>query len=382
MVSPAATRLAKSASSSSLPLLVLSLPVTWLGRRGWTRRLLACAPILAALGLVSVAVLPASQLPATAAVAFLSGLGGAAFWILGDPILAGSTPPPCHTHIFALKFFVWIAGMAVGGAFGGWLPALLSPFGLAPAQSLAGTLLLLAVLDVTQAATFWSLPLSHHRSAAPSRADNQPATPIPWRLLLLLTVPEICVAIGYGSIKPYLSLFLVEGQGFATSVTGTTFAVAAAAGGLGTLALPGLIGRIGSLPAIVACRFVGSAAIGGWFIGLGAPLLVALICLNRRPSTAWKAPTSPPRSSGSRSRTAATSVDSMPSSGASARRPPRSPAARSRARPAVSASPSPSVSPAISSPPSGSASSSPASRHSAANGSPSPAQPRDGPRGG
>lgn len=265
-------------SASSLPLLLLSLPVTWLARRGWNRHLLALAPLLAGLGLALVAILPAGTLAATAAAAFLSGIGGAAFWPLGDPILAGTTPPRRRTHIFALKFFFWIVGMAAGGALGGVLPSLFAALGLSREHALAGVLLLLVPLDLAQTATFWSLPLP--RSAPPTVASTRAGQgPVPWPLLLALVVPEICVAVGYGSIKPFLSLFLVEGRGFTTAATGSVLALAAAAGGAGVLALPAIIGRFGSLSTIIACRLIGAASIALWFASLGAPPLVALICL-------------------------------------------------------------------------------------------------------
>lgn len=264
-------------AAASLPLLVLSLPAAWLARRGWHRHLLALAPLLAALGLGLVATLPASALPLTTAASFLSGLGGAAFWPLGDPILAGSTPAPRRTHVFALKFFVWIAGMAVGGALGGVLPGLLTDIGLDRSAALGGALFLLVGLDLAQAATFWSLPLAT-AEPPPTAAAAKSARP-PWPLLLALVLPELCVAVGYGSIRPFLSLFLVEGRGFSTASTGAIIAAAAAVGGIGSLAIPGVVGRVGSVRAIVACRLIGAASVALWFGQLGAPLLVILTCL-------------------------------------------------------------------------------------------------------
>jgi len=264
-------------SAASLPLLVFSLPVTRLARRGWHRHLLALAPLLAGAGLSLVALLPPGQLAATAVAAFLSGLGGAAFWSLGDPILAGTTPPGRRTHVFALKFFIWISGMAVGGVLGGWLPALIGRFGFEPAAAFAGAMLVVVALDLSQAVAFWSLPLPRERPR--SKTAGAVAAGAPWLSIFALVVPEIFVAIGFGSVKPYLSLFLVEGQGFSTSATGSVLALAAAAGGAGALALPGIIGRVGSVPALVACRLLGGAVIALWFLGLGAPLLVLLICL-------------------------------------------------------------------------------------------------------
>jgi hypothetical protein len=144
------------------------------------------------------------------------------------------------------------------------------------------TLLLLAGIVLAQAATFWSLPAAGPVEPAAVSAPAEGGSSrrrAPALLLIALTVPEIAMAAGYGAIKPFLSLFLTEGQGLSTSATGTVLALANAGAGVAVLLVPTLTGRVGHVRAITGCRLLGIGAIGLWFAGLAPLGVVLLVCL-------------------------------------------------------------------------------------------------------
>lgn len=267
-------------------LVAFGIPVTWLGSRGLARLQLAVGPLLSALGLLLIVGLPADALWPTFFATLLAGFSGATFWVLGDPLLAEATPAAGRARLFALKFFVLTVSTSLGGGLGGWIPAGIEPLaGATHETALATTLLLIAAFDLLQAAVFWSLP-RRSRGARPAAAAPTAAVPAPgrtagwwmWLLLLVIVMPEIGMAVGYNSVRPFLSLFLQEEQGLSAVATGTAIAAMLAAGGIGALILPSLAAQIGTVGTIASMRLAGATLVALWFAGGSAIAVIALMC--------------------------------------------------------------------------------------------------------
>jgi predicted MFS family arabinose efflux permease len=267
---------------ASLSLFVFGVPVTFLGTRGRTKALLVTGPVLGAIGLAVVLLAPAGAFAPTFLGTLLSGMVSTTFWVLGDPLLAATTPAPRRPHVFALKIALLTVGMALGGGLGGWIPAgFESVAGFSEERALAAALVVVALLDAAQLVAYAAIP----NVGSPGRAsDRRPAsvaatrTPgAAWLLLLLLAMPEAGMAVGHTSIRPFLPLFFEERYGLASGAIGTIMFGLAIAGGVGTLFVPGIAGRVGNLRTIGLLRAGAATLVVLCFAGVGIAVVIGLL---------------------------------------------------------------------------------------------------------
>ncbi|MEA2586348.1 MAG: hypothetical protein QOF33_4433 [Thermomicrobiales bacterium] len=268
---------------ASLSLFVFGVPVTILGARGHTRLLLMAGPLLGAVGQAVILTAPEGAFALTFLGSLLSGMVSTMFWILGDPLLAATTPASRRAHVFALKFSMITAGMALGGGLGGWIPAGLESFaGIGEKRALAATMVVIAILDCAQVVAYALIPvaemprpLARVRSLARGVSGGQLRSA--WVLLFLLAIPEAGMALGHTSLRPCLPLYFEERHGLSTGVIGTVMASLALAGGIGALFLPGVAGRLGNLRTIGLFRGIAATTIVLCFTGVGIAAVVGLL---------------------------------------------------------------------------------------------------------
>ena len=270
-------------AASQFSLFLLGIPFTYLGGRGFARRVLILSPLLAAAGIALILLTPDGAVAPMVLGALMSGAAGASFWVLGDPLLAHTTPPGERAHVYALKFFILTIGISLGGGLGGWVPGLLEAVGLSPLRALAWTLALLGGIDLVQTALYRRIPPFEQRIVrAPKRRESprsrHPIEWLPWVVMVAFAVPEIGMALGHNSIRPFLSLFFTEEHELSASATGTALAVLGLLGGVGALATPRVASRLGNIPAIALLRVIGGVTILLWFTGIGlAPILGLMV---------------------------------------------------------------------------------------------------------
>lgn len=271
-------------AASQFSLFLLGVPITFLGGRGHARRTLIAAPIVAATGIALILLAPDGASELTALGALLAGAAGASFWVLGDPLLAQTTPIDARAHIFALKFFVLTIASSLGGGLGGWIPGLLEALtGMSALGALTATIVTLGTIDVVQSLLYRRIPPYETRTPQ-TTATRQRARPagrrawLPWAIMIAFAVPEIGMALGHNSIRPFLSLFFTERHQFSASATGTALAIFGLLGGVGALATPRIGARLGNVPAIAILRITGAVMIVLWFAGFGvAPVLSLMV---------------------------------------------------------------------------------------------------------
>ena len=273
-------------AAASFALFVFGIPVTVLGSRGWARRLLALGPAMSALGLLVLLLAPHDAFPLMLAGALLAGCGGASFWILGDPLLAETTPATERAHVFALKFFLVTIGTALGGGLGGWIPGLLEgPIGFEKERALAATMLILSAIDLVQVALFATLPPASQHDVEPldkpARTLRAPANAglLVWLVMIAIAAPELGMATGHNAIRPFLSLFFADRFDLSAATTGTVIAILGLIGGLGALAMPHISRQLGNVPALGVLRVTGAVMVAIWFVAipLGGVLVAMLV---------------------------------------------------------------------------------------------------------
>jgi MFS family permease len=267
---------------AALSLFVFGIPVTILGAKGHTRLLLMAGPGLAALGQAIVLAAPDGAFALTFLGSLLSGMVGTMFWILGDPLLAATTPSSHRAHVFALKFSLFTGGMSLGGGLGGWIPAGLESFaGISEERALAATMIVIALLDCAQSIAYalmpaGAVPRPSPRIATPTRKPGKFA----WTatlLLVLFAMPEAGMAMGHNSIRPFLPLFFEERLGLSTAIIGTVMASLALCGGIGALFVPAVAGRIGNTRSIGILRAFSAGMVALCFGGVGTAIVIALL---------------------------------------------------------------------------------------------------------
>jgi MFS family permease len=254
-----------------------------MGGRGFSRRLLTFGPLIAGIGLVTILLAPDGAVAITLLGALLSGFGGATFWVLGDPLLAHTTPLSMRANVYALKFFLVTIGVSLGGGIGGWVPGLFEVGGFSSQSALAATLAIFVLFDLGQTLVFGWIPVYEParapRPRSPKSSGGRRAAIdwLPWLVMIALAVPELGMALGHNSIRPFLSLFFTQSYELGTAATGTALAVLGLLGGIGALATPRIAKRLGNVGAIVLLRVTASVAIVLWFSGLGLPAVIGLM---------------------------------------------------------------------------------------------------------
>lgn len=270
-------------AASQFSLCLLGVPITFLGGRGFARRVLTVTPAFAATGLAIILFAPEGSTLLMAFAALLAGAGGASFWVLGDPLLAQTTPVGERSHVYALKFFVLTMAVSLGGGLGGWIPGFLEGVAnLSALSALTTSLVIFAMFDIVQIGLFSRIPPYESRAPRIRPPASHEATPkrawLPWAVMLAFAVPEIGMSLGHNSIRPFLSLFFTEEHNFSPSSTGTALAILGLLSGVGALAAPRVSARFGNLPAIAILRVLGALTILIWFAGMGlAPILALMV---------------------------------------------------------------------------------------------------------
>jgi MFS family permease len=264
----------------AISLFVFGVPVTLVGSRGHTRRALIAGPLIASCGILLILASPEGAMAPALAGCLFAGMASNVFWILGDPILAGAVPLRSRSHVFALKFALLTVGFAVGGLLGGWVPSILEAAGVSTTNALAGALVVVMMLDGFQSLCYRQMPIPPPRkSTAPSSVhhDAPRYTGLAmWGIFMLLLVPEMGMATGFNSIRPYLSLYFDEEYGLSAGATGTAISLMQLAGGVGALLIPSLAIRLGASRTMALLRFIGGASIA---LALGAAALPVVMML-------------------------------------------------------------------------------------------------------
>ena len=263
----------------AISLFLFGVPVTMLGARGKSRATLIAGPLVASGGMVLILLSPGDAFGPALIGCLFAGMASNVFWILGDPILAGAVPARSRSHVFALKFALLTAGFAVGGLLGGWIPSILGATGASTETALAGALVGVILLDVCQALCYRQMPRTAARgpgAASPTSSERPRFHGLAmWAMFMLLLVPEMGMATGFNSIRPYMSLFFNEEFGLTAGITGTAIGLMQLVGGFGTLLIPALAVRFGAGRTMALLRFIGAGSI---LLALGvAALPVVLI---------------------------------------------------------------------------------------------------------
>lgn len=261
-------------AAMAISLFLFGGPLTILNARGHNRSVLLVGPAIAAFGIALVLIAPADLFVLGLLGCLLAGMASNVFWVMGDPLLASATPPRLRPQVFAIKFALLTAGFAAGGLIGGWVPQILSILGASNTGMYAGALMVVIVLDLSQAVCYRQIPAeSVTRGNAKSSVHDRPPRFTGrafWVIMLLMLVPEMGMATGYNSVRPYMSLFFDEKFGLSAGATGTAVSIMQLAGGLGALLIPSLALRIGAAPTMAALRMLGGAMI---FAAVGATAL-------------------------------------------------------------------------------------------------------------
>lgn len=261
--------------------IVALLPILWLARRGWDRRLMMIGP---ALGLTGLAILiVARELPfgVWMAATVVSGGSSATYWTLSDPLLAEATPPAIRPRVYALKWLFFTLGSSVGALLAGVVPDLLRTLAdVGERNSYWAMLFVLGGLDLAQIRFFSRAPVrTMDRGPRLPRAERRASFRAIGTTLVLFGLAEAISGVGYNAIRPYISLFLTDGQGLSSGAAGLVIGSTAIFAAAGALSMPILAVKIGNTKALAILRFAGALAVAGWFFVGNVAMVIALTFL-------------------------------------------------------------------------------------------------------
>jgi len=261
------------------PILAL-IPVLVLARRGWDRRLMMLGPTIGMLGMLTLIAGRDAPYAVWMLAVILCGGSSATYWTLSDPLLAEATAPEYRAQAYALKWLFFTLGSSIGALAAGAVPeGFMRAFGVGERDAYWAMLFVLAWLDAAQVLIFRRAPirsLGHRMAGAGSHH-------VPVGLLIgslvLFGLAEALFGFGYNSIRPFMSLFLTEGQGLSAGSAGVVIASTAIFAAVGALMMPVLAERIGNARALGLLRFAGALSVAAWFaVGeLGAVIALTLL---------------------------------------------------------------------------------------------------------
>jgi MFS family permease len=261
------------------PILAL-IPVLVLARRGWDRRLMMLGPSIGMLGMLLLIAGRDAPHGVWMMAVILCGGSSATYWTLSDPLLAEATAPEYRAQAYALKWLFFTIGSSVGALAAGVIPeGIQRGIGTTERDAYWVTLFLLAALDAAQVGIFRRAPIRDlgHRM---TRAGGH-HVPISLLIgsLILFGLAEALFGFGYNSIRPFMSLFLTEGEGLSSGMAGLVIASTAIVAAIGALLMPVLAERIGNARALGVLRFAGALSVAAWFaVGeLGAVIALTLL---------------------------------------------------------------------------------------------------------
>ena len=266
---------------SIVPIVAL-VPILWLARRGWDRRLMMIGPSLGLAGIAVLIIAREMPLGVWVPAMVLTGGSSATYWTLSDPLLAEATQPEIRTRAYALKWLSFTIGSSAGALLAGVVPELLRTLGgVGERNSYWAMLFMLGALDLAQIRIFSGVPVRQMASSPRLPwAQRRAAFRVVGVALLLFGIADATSAVGYNTIRPYISLFLTEGQGLSSGAAGLVIGSTALVAALGALSMPALAQRIGNTRAMAILRLAGAASIAGWFlVGDSIALVIALIFL-------------------------------------------------------------------------------------------------------
>lgn len=212
-------------SLSRISGLLTGLPVGYLANRIGERRIIFVSTFGVAFTLLLMVAIPSQA--SIAAARFLLGFFYGAGQIATAPLMVKLVNKGSSTHFFAYHNIVSMGATALGSLIGGYLPAVLvgAAAGSIAAQSSAAygaALVACAVIIIISALPL--LGVREHRNPAPApSADGTPAPRkrLPWRLMLVLSLPMILFGFSGGLTFPFYNLFFRETFASSDEIVGT-----------------------------------------------------------------------------------------------------------------------------------------------------------------
>ncbi len=257
---------------------VTGLPVGLVANRMGNRRILVLSSYGLAASVAAVVIFPGLFLLGLSrfALGFFFGAGQ----VVTSPYMVTLTRREEHTAQFAYHNFVSMVAVATGSFVGGYLPLWLSTvfaiptLGGIPAEqtpnAYRAALLIGALMVLLSVIPLYALPKDKSHTA-PKPDEPIYDGPVPWGLLIKLSLPLFVFGISGGLTFPFYNLFFRERYGLVDSTVGTILALGWLSMALIPMLNPVWERRVGRASALTGLMIAGTVA----FFGLGASSILA-----------------------------------------------------------------------------------------------------------
>lgn len=244
----------------SLAILALGLPIGMMAdRKGYVKFLIAGAVLttLSSLGLALSVTRSALLL-----YSFLSGLAGAASWVVGAPFLMSISKPEERVYLFSVQSAIMMGTGFFGSLLAGAVPDYLAGrWGVSSTAVMPLRMALLINVLFALLGTLTLLGMKESKPGASATPGQRTTHPLPRTgkelvLFIKLLGPQAMVALGAGAMVTFFQLFFNLRFGMEPGKIGTVFAFSSVTTMLATLVAPLLSGRLGRVRTVVVTELL------------------------------------------------------------------------------------------------------------------------------
>ncbi len=233
----------------------IALPAGLLCERAGLKKALIVGEMVNFASLIMIVVLEPSVL---LFASFVSGLIGTVGWVASAPFMMENSSSQERTFLFSLDWTMMIIMGVIGSYLGGIMPGLLNAFFGTPGSVDGYRITLFASIGLASISLFTVLLMKENKTAKKQRTlDLLSLRNVRnWRTIFKFMIPVGVIGFGAGFIVPLFNLFFRLKFVATDEQIGLMSALSNVTLGIGTIAAPALVRKIGKVRSVALCEFL------------------------------------------------------------------------------------------------------------------------------
>jgi len=233
----------------------IALPAGLLCERAGLKKALIIGEMVNFASLIMIVVLEPSVL---LFASFVSGLIGTVGWVASAPFMMENSSSQERTFLFSLDWTMMIIMGVIGSYLGGIMPSLLNAFFGTPGSVDGYRITLFASIGLASISLFTVLLMKENKTAKKQRTlDLLSLRNVRnWKTIFKFMVPVGVIGFGAGFIVPLFNLFFRLKFVATDEQIGLMSALSNVTLGIGTIAAPALVRKVGKVRSVALCEFL------------------------------------------------------------------------------------------------------------------------------
>jgi MFS family permease len=233
----------------------IALPAGLLCERAGLKKALIIGEMVNFASLTMIVVLEPSVL---LFASFVSGLIGTVGWVASAPFMMENSSSQERTFLFSLDWTMMIIMGVIGSYLGGIMPSLLNAFFGTPGSVDGYRITLFASIGLASISLFTVLLMKENKTAKKQRTlDLLSLRNVRnWKTIFKFMVPVGVIGFGAGFIVPLFNLFFKLKFVATDEQIGLMSALSNVTLGIGTIAAPALVRKVGKVRSVALCEFL------------------------------------------------------------------------------------------------------------------------------